>query len=125
MTLKITAAGKKPSRLRRARRARARIARQGAMRLTVFRTPNHIYAQIFTPEGGRVLVQASSLEPEVRDSWAPGTPKTARAERVGRLLAERAVAMGIDRVAFDRSGFKYHGRVRALAEGARSGGLQF
>jgi large subunit ribosomal protein L18 len=125
MTLKITASGKKPARLKRARRARVRIARQGVMRLTVFRTPNHIYAQIFTPEGARVLVQASSLEPSVRDSWAPGTTKTARAERVGQLLAERAVAIGIDHVAFDRSGFKYHGRVRALAEGARSRGLKF
>ncbi|MHB1544618.1 MAG: 50S ribosomal protein L18 [Gammaproteobacteria bacterium] len=125
MTIKIRDKGKKEARLKRARRTRARIARLGVMRLTVYRSPRHIYAQIFTPQGERVLVQASSLESAVREMWPAGAKKTDRAERVGQVLAERARALGIERVAFDRSGFKYHGRVRALAEAARSHGLQF
>lgn len=125
MTIRTHDQGKKDVRLRRARRTRARIARLGVMRLTVYRSPRHIYAQIFTPQGERVLVQASSLERTIRESWPEGANKTARAERVGQVLAERAQSLGIERVAFDRSGFKYHGRVRALAEAARAHGLQF
>ncbi len=125
MTIRIRGTGKKEARLKRARRTRGRIARLGAMRLSVYRSPRHIYAQIFTPRGERVLVQASSLESAVRESWPAGAKKTDQAERVGQVLAERARALGIERVAFDRSGFKYHGRVRALAEAARSHGLQF
>lgn len=115
---------KKLARLRRARRARAKIAELGSHRLSVFRTPRHIYAQIISPEGGTTLVAASTVEKDVRARFASTGNKEAAAE-VGRLIAERAKAAGLERVAFDRSGFKYHGRVQALAEAAREAGLQF
>lgn len=115
---------KKQARLRRARRARAKISELGSHRLSVFRTPRHIYAQIIAPEGGRTLVAASTVEKDVRARLGSTGNKDAAAE-VGRLIAERAKAAGLERVAFDRSGFKYHGRVQALAEAAREAGLKF
>jgi large subunit ribosomal protein L18 len=94
----------------------------GMSRLSVHRTPRHIYAQVFAPGGDRVLVAASTLDKELR-SGATGNIDAAAA--VGRLVAERAKAAGIERVAFDRAGYKYHGRVKALADAAREGGLDF
>jgi len=113
---------KNDSRLRRARRARARMRTAGVNRLSVHRTPRHIYAQVFTPTGDRVLASASTLDSGLR---AGSTGNVAAATAVGKLLAERARAAGIEQVAFDRSGYKYHGRVKALADGAREGGLEF
>ena len=117
---------KRASRLRRAKRGRMKIREIGMPRLTVHRTPRHMYAQIIgaaTSSGDRVLAQASTLDETLRA--AQGTGNVAAAEAVGRLIAERAVAAGIDAVAFDRSGYKYHGRVKALADAAREGGLNF
>lgn len=114
---------KKAGRLRRARRGRAKARELGAVRLSVHRTPRHIYAQVFSPDGSRVLAQASTVEPALRREGSTGN--IAAAARVGALIAERAKAVGITAVAFDRAGFKYHGRVKALAEAAREGGLQF
>lgn len=113
---------KNDSRLRRARRARARMRTAGVSRLSVHRTPRHIYAQVFTAGGDRVLASASTLDSQLRSG---NTGNVAAATAVGKLLAERARAAGIERVAFDRSGYKYHGRVKALADGAREGGLEF
>ena len=115
---------KKGSRLRRAKRARMKIRELNAPRLTVFRSPRHIYAQIvrFGPDGDRVLAQASTVDKTLRGSR---TGNVAAATAVGQLIAERAAAAGIEMVAFDRSGYKYHGRVKALAEAARAGGLKF
>lgn len=115
---------KKQTRLRRARKTRARIADQGATRLTVHRSNSHIYAQIIDETGGKVLVSASSLEVAVRKTLKSGSTVEA-ATAVGKLVAEKAVAAGLKNVAFDRSGFAYHGRVKALAEAAREGGLEF
>lgn len=115
-------ADKRTSRLRRARRARAKMRELGSNRLSVHRTPNHIYAQILAPNGDKVLASASTLDSTLRSG------KTGNAEAaagVGKLIAERATAAGVTDVAFDRSGFKYHGRVKALADAAREGGLQF
>jgi large subunit ribosomal protein L18 len=94
------------------------------MRLSVHRTPRHIYAQIIGPEGGKVIVAASTLEATVKSSQAY-TGNVKAAAEVGKLVAERALAVGITNVAFDRSGFQYHGRVKALADAAREQGLQF
>jgi large subunit ribosomal protein L18 len=119
---------KKPSRLRRARATRARIALARAARLTVHRSNLHIYAAVVSPEGDKVLVSASTLEQEVRNelSGAKGHGGNVAAARlVGARLARKAVAAGIEAVAFDRSGFRYHGRVKALAEAAREAGLKF
>lgn len=113
---------KKESRLRRARRGRMKMRELGAVRLTVHRTPRHMYAQVIAPGGDRVLATASTLEKDLRGS---ATGNVEAAARVGSLIAERARTAGITRVAFDRSGFKYHGRVKALAEAAREGGLEF
>lgn len=115
---------KKARRQRRATRARAKIALDGRNRLCVHRTPRHIYAQIIAPEGGKVLVSASTLVKELKAQLGATGNKDAAAA-VGRVLAERAKAQGIEQVAFDRSGFKYHGRVKALADAAREAGLQF
>ena len=115
---------KKEARLRRARQARAKIAELKAVRLSVHRTNLHIYAQVISPCGSKVLAAASSLEPEIRKS-VPNGGNVAAAQTVGKLIAERAKSAGIEQVAFDRSGFKYHGRVKALAEAAREGGLKF
>ncbi len=113
---------KKQSRLRRARRARARISELGATRLSIHRTPRHIYAQVIAPEGDKVLASASTLDKGLR---AGKTGNTEAAKAVGALVAERAKAAGVTQVSFDRSGFKYHGRVKALAEAAREAGLEF
>lgn len=116
--------GKKASRLRRARRARAKIRELGAQRLCVYRSSQHIYAQIIRSQGGKdeVVAQASTLDASLRDST---TGNVEAAAAVGALIAKRAVDAGISKVAFDRSGFRYHGRVKALAEAARAGGLDF
>lgn len=113
---------KKTSRLRRARRTRAKIQQLGSARLCINRTPQHIYAQIITPEGNQVLATASTLDKALR-SGATGNAEAAKS--VGTLIAERAVAAGVQKVAFDRSGFKFHGRVKALADAAREAGLDF
>jgi len=115
---------KKDSRLRRARRSRAKIRELGVARLTVHRTPRHIYAQVIGPDGGTVMAAASTLQKDVRDAL-DGTGNIAAAAMVGRTIAEKAKAAGVTRVAFDRSGFQYHGRVKALAEAARENGLEF
>ncbi len=113
---------KKTSRLRRAKRARAKISELRMNRLCVYRSPKHIYAQIISPAGSEVLASASTVEKEGR-SGATGNIEAAG--NVGKLIAERAKKAGIEQVAFDRSGYAYHGRVKALAEAAREGGLQF
>ncbi|MHB8423676.1 MAG: 50S ribosomal protein L18 [Gammaproteobacteria bacterium] len=115
---------KKRARLRRARRARAKIRELKIYRLTVHRTPNHIYAQIIAPEGNQVLVTASTLEADVKKDLKY-TGNIAAAAAVGKVIAEKAKQAGINAVAFDRSGFKYHGRIKALADAAREHGLQF
>jgi large subunit ribosomal protein L18 len=109
---------KKQSRLRRARQARARIAELKAVRLSVFRTNQHIYAQVISACGGKVLAAASTVETDVRKDVTNGG-NVAAAQTVGKLVAERALKAGVEQVAFDRSGFRYHGRVKALAEAAR------
>jgi large subunit ribosomal protein L18 len=115
---------KKSVRLRRSRRSRAKMRELGVDRLTVHRTPRHIYAQVVSADGGKVLASASTLDKEVRAEATYGGNVSA-AGVVGRVVAQRAVAAGVDKVAFDRSGFKFHGRVKALAEAARENGLQF
>lgn len=114
---------KKTKRQRRARRTRARIALQGVHRLCVHRTPRHIYAQIIDPGGARTVVSASTIAKELRETLK-ATGNTEAAAAVGKLIAERAKEQGIERAAFDRSGFRYHGRVKALADAAREAGLQ-
>ena len=115
---------KKQARLRRARKTRAKIAELKSVRLSVHRTNSHIYAQVFSSCGSKVLAAASSLEPEVRKELANGG-NTAAAAVIGKLIAERAKSAGIEQVAFDRGGFQYHGRVKALADAAREAGLKF
>ena len=115
---------KKDQRLRRARQTRVRIALQRVARLTVFRSNQHIYASVISDDGAKVIASASTAEKAVRAELANGG-NTAAASAVGKLIAEKARAAGIERVAFDRAGFAYHGRVKALAEAAREAGLQF
>jgi len=115
---------KKQSRLRRARSTRLRIRGLRAVRLAVSRSNQHIYAQIIAADGASVLASASTLDKELRGAITNGATVGA-AEQVGRRIAEKARALGIEAVAFDRSGFKFHGRVKALAEAAREGGLKF
>jgi large subunit ribosomal protein L18 len=115
---------KREARVRRARKTRARIAEQRATRLVVSRSNCHIYAQIVAPTGDKVLASASTLEAEVRKDVKNGGNKTAAAV-VGKRIAERAKSLGIEAVAFDRSGYRYHGRVQALADAAREHGLKF
>ena len=112
------------NRLRRARRIRRNILANATERLCVHRTPQHIYAQVIDKTGGKVLASASTLEAEVRGSLKHGGNVEA-AKIVGKRIAEKAKAAGVTRVAFDRSGFKYHGRVKALADAARENGLEF
>ena len=112
------------ARLRRARKTRAKIAELKSVRLCVNRTNCHIYAQIISPCGGKVLASASTLDKGVRGDVANGGNQAAAAA-IGKLIAERAKAAGIEQVAFDRSGLQYHGRVKALAEAAREAGLKF
>lgn len=117
---------KKQSRIRRARRGRARMREVGAHRLCVHRTPRHIYAQIIAPDGGQVLASASTLDKDLRDGLSGNkTGNKDAAASVGSLIAARAKSAGITQVAFDRSGFQYHGRVKALADAAREAGLVF
>lgn len=115
---------KKEARLRRARKTRARIAEKKTVRLAIHRTNLHIYAQVLSACGTKVLASASSVEAEVRKDLANGSNKAAAAV-VGKRIAEKAKSAGISQVAFDRSGNRYHGRVKALAEAAREHGLQF
>lgn len=115
---------KQLARVRRIRRSRSKIFNLGVAFLSVHRTPQHIYAQVFAPRGTEVLAQASSLEPELRkQSLGPG--KIKMAEAVGKLVAERAKTKGVSKVAFHRSGYQFHGRIKALAEAARAQGLEF
>ena len=118
---------KKEQRLRRARQTRIRIATQGVARLTVNRTNLHIYASVMSGDGGKVLASASTTEAEVRKSLGGANKggNVAAAQAIGKRLAEKAKAVGVEKVAFDRSGFAYHGRVKALADAAREAGLQF
>ncbi len=115
---------KKQARLRRARKTRAKIAELKSVRLSVHRTNCHIYAQVISACGSKVLAAASTLETEVRKNIGNGG-NVGAAAAIGKLIAERAIKAGIEQVAFDRSGFQYHGRVQALADAAREAGLKF
>lgn len=115
---------KKLTRIRRARRTRAIIKKLGVHRLCVHRTPRHIYAQVVAPNGAQVLASASTVESAIKGGLK-GTGNVDAAAAVGKTIAERAKAAGVTEVAFDRSGFKYHGRIKALADAARENGLQF
>ena len=112
------------ARLRRAKSTRAHIRELGVPRLSVLRTGQHLYAQLFTADGSKVLASASTLQADVKDGLKNGKNADAAA-KVGRVIAERAKAAGVEKIAFDRSGYRYHGRVKALAEAAREAGLQF
>ena len=115
---------KNQGRIRRARKTRAKIAELKMVRLSVHRTNSHIYAQVIDETGGKVLASASTLEAEVRGQVKNGASVEA-ATLIGKRIAEKAKAAGVEAVAFDRSGFKYHGRVKALADAAHEGGLVF
>ncbi|GAA4793045.1 50S ribosomal protein L18 [Lysobacter hankyongensis] len=115
---------KNTARLRRAKSTRAHIRELGVPRLTVLRTGQHLYAQVFTADGSKVLAAANTLQAAVGDGLKSKKNSEAAA-KVGRLIAEKAKAAGVEKVAFDRSGYRYHGRIKALAEAAREGGLQF
>ena len=115
---------KKAARIRRATKTRARIRKLGEPRLTVHRSAQHIYAQVISAEGGTVIAAASTLQEVVRGDLKNTRNKDAAAA-VGRVLAERALAAGVKKVAFDRSGYRFHGRVKKLADAAREVGLQF
>jgi large subunit ribosomal protein L18 len=115
---------KKESRLRRAVRSRAKIRELGVHRLCVNRTPRHIYAQIIAPNGSEVIASASTVQADIKGG-VKATGNADAAAAVGKAIAEKAKAAGVSQVAFDRSGFKYHGRVKALAEAARESGLEF
>jgi len=118
---------KKDQRVRRSGQTRARIARQRVARLSVFRTNSHIYASVISGDGSRVLASASTLEAGIRKELgdAANGGNVGAASIVGKRIAEKAKAVGIEKVAFDRAGFAYHGRVKALADAAREAGLQF
>jgi large subunit ribosomal protein L18 len=120
----MTTLNKKDQRIRRSRQTRARIAKQHVARLTVFRSNLHIYARVISEDGQRVLASASTAEKDLR-SQASNGGNVAAAAAVGKRIAEKAKAAGIEAVAFDRAGFAYHGRVKALAEAAREAGLKF
>ena len=115
---------KKSTRLRRARRTRAKIRELAVPRLSVYRTPRHIYAQVIAANGSEVLASASTVQTDIKSN-VKDTGNIDAAAAVGKTIAEKAKAAGITSVAFDRSGFKYHGRVKALADAAREAGLQF
>ncbi len=115
---------KKESRIRRGKRARTKMRELRVSRLSVHRTSLHIYAQVVSADGSQVLASASTLDKDLRASLGY-TGNVDAATAVGKLIAERALAKGIESVAFDRSGFKYHGRIKALADGAREAGLKF
>ncbi|MDP2007807.1 MAG: 50S ribosomal protein L18 [Rubrivivax sp.] len=116
---------KKEQRLRRSRQTRLRIAQQGTVRLAVHRSNLHIYASIVSGDGTQVLASASTAEKEVREQIGGKGANVSAATLIGKRIAEKAKAAGIEKVAFDRSGFAYHGRVKALADAAREAGLQF
>lgn len=113
---------KKTSRIRRARKTRAKIRELGVHRLCIHRTPRHIYAQVIAPSGNEVLASASTVDPKIREG-IKSTGNIEAASTIGKTIAERAKAAGISKVAFDRSGFRYHGRIKALADAARENGL--
>ena len=115
---------KKIARLRRAKSTRSHIRKLGVPRLSVLRTGQHLYAQLFTADGSTVLASASTMQADVREGLKSGKNMDAAA-KVGRMIGERAKAAGIDAIAFDRSGYRYHGRIKALADAAREAGLQF
>ena len=115
---------KNTARLRRAKSTRAHIRKLGVARLSVLRSGQHIYAQLFSADGSKVLASASTVQADVKDGLK-GTKNIEAAAKVGRAIAAKALAVGIDKVAFDRSGYRYHGRIKALADAAREGGLQF
>ena len=115
---------KKTERLRRARKTRARIKQLGENRLCVNKTPRHVYAQVIAPNGSEVIVSASTVDKEIRGQ-VKYSGNVEAASMVGKILAERAKKAGISKVAFDRSGFKYHGRIKALADAAREQGMEF
>ncbi|MDH5190148.1 MAG: 50S ribosomal protein L18 [Gammaproteobacteria bacterium] len=115
---------KKSTRIRRGRKSRARIKEQTTHRLCVHRTPRHIYAQVIDPSGSQVLASSSTLDAEIRKAVKNSGNKDA-ASVVGKFIAERAKAKGVTRIAFDRSGFRFHGRIKALADAARENGLEF
>jgi len=123
----MTTLAKKDQRLRRARQTRLRVAKQRVARLTVFRSNLHIYASVISDDGQKVLASASTVEKDLREQLGAAGKggNAAAAAIVGKRIAERAQAAGIQQVAFDRAGFAYHGRVKALAEAAREAGLQF
>ena len=116
---------KKEQRLRRSRQTRERIAKQGVARLTVFRSNLHIYASVISGCGTQIVASASTAEKEVRELIAGKGGNTEAASVIGKRIAEKAKAAGVEKVAFDRAGFAYHGRIKALAEAAREAGLQF
>jgi large subunit ribosomal protein L18 len=115
---------KKTSRVRRAKSTRMKIRELGVYRLSIHRTPRHMYAQVLSPDGAKVIAHASTLDATVK-SALKSTGNIEAASSVGKMIAEKSKAAGIEKVAFDRSGFKYHGRVKALADAAREAGLQF
>ena len=115
---------KKIARLRRAKSTRSHIRNLGVPRLSVLRTGQHLYAQLFSADGSKVLASASTVQADVKDGLKNGKNSDAAA-KVGRAIAEKAKAAGVEKVAFDRSGYRYHGRIKALADAAREGGLQF
>ncbi|GGD59491.1 50S ribosomal protein L18 [Pseudoxanthomonas indica] len=115
---------KNTARLRRAKSTRSHIRVLGVPRLSVLRTGQHIYAQLFTADGGKVIASANTLQADVKEGLKNGKNSDAAA-KVGKLIAERAKAAGIEKIAFDRSGYRFHGRIKALAEAAREAGLQF
>jgi large subunit ribosomal protein L18 len=115
---------KKQRRLRRAVKSREHIRQLGVARLSVHRTAQHIYAQVTNSDGGKVIAAASTLQSAVREGLK-GTGNVEAAKAVGRVIAERTKAAGVSKVAFDRAGFQYHGRIKALADAAREAGLEF
>ena len=115
---------KKIARLRRAKSTRAHIRELGVPRLSVLRTGQHVYAQVFSADGSKVLAAASTTQADVREGLK-SAKNTDAAAKVGRAIAVKAREAGIEKVAFDRSGYRYHGRIKALADAAREGGLQF
>lgn len=114
---------KKSSRIRRARKTRAKISELAVPRLSIHRTPRHIYAQVIAASGSEVVVSASTVQSDMK-SQVKNTGNVEAATAVGKAIAEKAIAAGVTAVAFDRSGFKYHGRVKALADAAREAGLK-
>ncbi|MGB5733570.1 MAG: 50S ribosomal protein L18 [Thiohalocapsa sp.] len=116
---------KKAARLRRAMRSRSKMRELGVFRLCVFRSPRHMYAQVISPDGNKVVASASTVDKEFRQVVEGYSGNSSAAAAIGKVIADRARAAGVERVSFDRSGFKYHGRVKALADAAREHGLQF